>query len=88
MTPAVARVLPALPAVDRVFDYDASETSPPPVVGDRVRVSLHGRSVRGWVVGVADRAERTGLKPIARSLGTGPPPSVGSDDWPSRYIWR
>lgn len=76
MTPAVARVLPALPAVDRVFDYDASETSPPPVVGDRVRVSLHGRSVRGWVVGVADRAERTGLKPIARSLGTGPPPSV------------
>lgn len=76
MTPAVARVLPDLPAVDRAFDYDASDASPPPAIGDRVRVSLHGRSVRGWVVGLADRAERTGLKPIARRLGAGPPPSV------------
>jgi primosomal protein N' (replication factor Y) len=76
VTPAVARVLPDLPAVDRVFDYDASGSSPPAGIGDRVRVSLQGRSVRGWVVGVADRAERTGLKPLARRLGIGPPPSV------------
>ena len=76
MTPAVARVLPDLPAVDRAFDYDASEAVPPPIIGDRVRVPLHGRSVRGWVVGLADRAERTGLKPIARRLGMGPPGSV------------
>ena len=76
MAPAVARVLPDLPAVDRAFDYDASAATPPPVVGERVRVSLHGRSVRGWVVGIADRAERTGLKPLARRLGMGPPPAV------------
>lgn len=76
MAPAVARVLPEVAALPRVFDYDASASVPPPVVGDRVRVSLHGRSVRGWVVGTAEHAERTGLKPIARRLGMGPPASV------------
>jgi primosomal protein N' (replication factor Y) len=77
LPPAVAHVLPDVPAVDRAFDYDADDAAPPLSVGDRVRVPLHGRSVRGWVVGLA---ERTGvaaeLKPLSRRLGLGPPPGV------------
>ena len=75
MSPAVARVLPDLPAVDRVFDYDATDGIAVRV-GDRVRVALHGRSVRGWVVGLADRTEHGRLRPVAKSLGLGPPPTV------------
>lgn len=76
MAPEVARVLPDLPAVDRAFDYDASDVTPPLVVGDRVRVVLHGRSVRGWVLALADGTEHGALRPIARRLGAGPPASV------------
>jgi len=75
VSPAVARVLPDLPAVDRVFDYDATDGIAVRV-GDRVRVALHGRSVRGWVVGLADRTEHGRLRPVAKSLGLGPPPTV------------
>jgi len=83
---AVARVLPDVPAVDRPFDYDASGQEPALEVGDRVRVALHGRSVRGWVVGVADRTEHGELKPVARRLGLGPPARVvGLCEWAA---WR
>jgi len=83
---AVARVLPDVPAVDRPFDYDAAGQEPPLAVGDRVRVALHGRSVRGWVVGVSDRTEHGELKPIARRLGLGPPaPVVALCEWAA---WR
>ena len=87
MAPAVARVLPDVAAVDRAFDYDASGTPPPPlVVGDRVRVALNGRSVRGWVVGLADRTDHGDLKPLSRRLGHGPPPGVVAlAEWAS---WR
>jgi primosomal protein N' (replication factor Y) len=70
---AVARVLPDVPALDRPFDYDAGDTSLH--VGDRVRVPLHGRTVRGWVVAL-DGATHDELKPIARRLGLGPSPEV------------
>ncbi|HEV3328969.1 MAG TPA: hypothetical protein VGZ33_06180 [Acidimicrobiales bacterium] len=86
MAPAVARVLPDLPAVDRAFDYDATAEEPPLEVGDRVRVALHGRSVRGWVVSLAERTEHGELKAVARRLGLGPPaPVVALCEWAA---WR
>lgn len=63
----VAEVLADLPALDRPYRYDASRLESVQL-GDRVRVPLHGRSVRGWVVGLED-ADTAGLKPIARWLG-------------------
>jgi len=74
VTPAVARVLPEVAALERPFDYSAEALDL--VVGDRVRVQLHGRSVRGWVVGLADGSDVAGLKSVARSLGKGPPARV------------
>jgi primosomal protein N' (replication factor Y) len=76
VAPAVARVLPEVAALDRVFDYAVGDDGPVPEVGDRVRVNLHGRSVRGWVVGLADATDAGDLKPLARRLGKGPPPPV------------
>jgi primosomal protein N' (replication factor Y) len=77
VTPAVARVLPDVRALDRPFDYDVTGLEPPLSIGDRVRVPLHGRTVRGWVLGVdAAAAEPHELKPIARRLGVGPPEQV------------
>jgi primosomal protein N' (replication factor Y) (superfamily II helicase) len=75
VTPRVARVLPDVAALDRVFDYEIGDDEIV-TVGDRVRVNLHGRSVRGWVVELAEDTEQTDLKPIARRLGVGPPPEV------------
>jgi primosomal protein N' (replication factor Y) len=76
VAPAVARVLPEVAALDKVFDYAIASDEPAVHVGDRVRVNLNGRSVRGWVVGLADDTDVEGLKPIARRLGQGPPASV------------
>ena len=36
----------------------------------------------------AKRPSRMSLTSRVNRLTTGPVPSVGSDDWPSRYIWR
>src|SRR2546428_9619070 len=47
----VCRVQPDLPAVARAFDYLVPEDAAGIVrVGSIVRVPLHGRRVRGWVV--------------------------------------
>lgn len=75
MAGRVARVLPEVAALDRPFDYEVGADGEV-VVGDRVRVSFHGRSVRGWVVEVTERSEHTELKPIARRLGIGPSQEV------------
>ncbi len=75
MPGAVARVLPDVAAVDRPFDYSVPEGWDLEV-GSRVRVNLHGRSVRGWVVELAESSEVETLKPIAKRLGAGPPPDI------------
>ena len=47
-------------------------------VGTIVRVPLHGRRVRGWVVadGVEADARRSELRPLAKVVSAGPPPEV------------
>ena len=47
-------------------------------VGTIVRVPLHGRRVRGWVVddGVEPEVDRAGLRPVAKVVSAGPPPDV------------
>ena len=47
-------------------------------VGTIVRVPLHGRRVRGWVVadGVDPEAERSELRPLVKVVSAGPPPEV------------
>ena len=47
-------------------------------IGTIVRVPLHGRRVRGWVVadGVEPEAERSELRPLAKVVSTGPSPEV------------
>jgi len=49
VTGAVWRVLPDVPAVDRPFDYRPVPDADPPI-GTVVRVDLHGRRVRGWLL--------------------------------------
>ncbi len=74
----VVRVVVDVAALARPFDY----TVPPELadavgVGTPVRVELHGRRVRGWVV--ADGVEPpTGVepKPILATRGAGPPAEV------------
>jgi len=43
-----------------------------------VRVPLHGRRVRGWVVadGIQPEAHRSELRPLAKVVSAGPPPEV------------
>jgi primosomal protein N' (replication factor Y) len=72
--PRAVRVVTEVAAVDREFDYLVTDATATLAVGDRVRVNLHGRSVRGWVVDEAP-VERE-LKPVAKSLGKGPSPAV------------
>ena len=51
----IARVLPDVPAIDRVFDYLVPpEMEADIAVGTMVRVSLHGRRVGGWVVELSE----------------------------------
>lgn len=74
----VCRVRPDLPALDRTFDYLVPEAMGAAVtVGTIVRVPLHGRRVRGWVVAddvVPDTEGR--LLPVAKVVGAGPPAEV------------
>ena len=74
----IARVLPDLPAVEKEFDYLVPEPLRGQVrVGTIVRVELHGRRVRGWVVALADEAAPgVDPKPLAKVTGAGPPPEV------------
>ena len=73
----MVRVLPDVPAIDREFDYAVPDRLVPPggsvLVGDVVRVDLHGRRVGGWVtaVGVEPPAGVT-VRPVAKVSGRGP----------------
>jgi primosomal protein N' (replication factor Y) len=75
----VCRVCPDVPALDRTFDYLVPDALAGAVtVGTIVRVPLHGRRVRGWVVedGVEPETEPSRLLPLAKVVGAGPPPDV------------
>lgn len=64
-------VLTEVAALDRPFTYVTTAATEHVRAGDRVRVSLQGRSVRGWVLGDAEPIE--GMLPLTKSLGYGPP---------------
>ncbi|HEU5301459.1 MAG TPA: hypothetical protein VFW06_04380 [Acidimicrobiia bacterium] len=72
----VVRVLPDVPALDRALDYLVpDDLGAALAVGTIVRVPLHGRRVRGWVVALdvepATPVER--LLPIRAVVSAGPP---------------
>lgn len=73
----IAKVLPDLP-LNKVFDYLIPDHLAGDVrVGTMVRVSLHGRRIGGWVVGVAgEAATDRPLQPLAKVTGWGPPAEV------------
>jgi excinuclease ABC subunit A len=51
----IARIVPDVTGVDKVFDYLVPESLVGNIcVGDRVRVPLHNRNVAGWVLQLGD----------------------------------
>jgi primosomal protein N' (replication factor Y) len=74
----VVRVLPDEPAIAKTFDYFVPPELRDEVrVGTIVRIDLHGRRLRGWVVVTdAEPPADVALKPIAKVTGWGPPPEV------------
>lgn len=75
----VARVVPDVTGVDKVFDYlIPSELQNVVGIGDRVRVPLHGRNVPGWVTAIGSTADgfsevdETKLRAVIKRLGFGP----------------
>ncbi len=70
-SPRAVRVVTDVTALDREFDYLVPEGVGPLRVGDLVRVDLHHRRVRAWVVGEAEPGDD--LKPILAGRGLGPP---------------
>ena len=68
------RVVTEVAALDRPFDYALTPGTERTAVGDRVRVNLHGRSVRGWVASFT--TSELDLKPVVKWLGYGPPKSL------------
>ncbi len=73
------RVSPDLTAVEREFDYEVPDEFGDVVrVGTIVRVPLHGRRVRGWVVAtdVQPDASVARILAISKVVGAGPPADV------------
>jgi primosomal protein N' (replication factor Y) (superfamily II helicase) len=72
------RVRTEVAALTRAFDYSVPDSWQHDVrVGTRVRVPLHGRSVRGWVIGEDEpRPASVEVLPLKSWLGWGPPPAV------------
>jgi primosomal protein N' (replication factor Y) len=73
------RVRPDVPAVARAFDYLVPDALAPAVrVGAIVRVPLHGRRVRGWVIDddVEPGTSADRLVPVHGVVSAGPPASV------------
>ena len=71
----VARVVPDVTGVDKIFDYLVPEALAETVrVGVRVRVPLHGRNVAGWVVEIGEPSaglEVKKIKSVIKVLGLG-----------------
>src|ERR1700751_3163295 len=75
-------------ALAKSFDYAVPDDWDHEMgIGTRVRVPLHGRSVRGWVVGDGEAApEGVSVLPLKSWLGWGPPAElVDLSAWAS---WR
>lgn len=75
-------VLPDVTGIDRTFHYELGGAEPrglplPVHPGTIVRVELHGRRVRGWVVAL-DTPVPPGveLRPVREVVSEGPPPEV------------
>lgn len=71
--------MPDVPAVDRAFDYLVpDELAEDLHIGTVVRVPLHGRRVRGWVLAtdVTPEAEVSRLLPVRAVVSAGPPADV------------
>ena len=75
----IARIVPDVTGVDKVFDYLVPETLVGNIcVGDRVRVPLHNRNVAGWVLQLGDTAtqfsdvDESRLLSVIKVLGKGP----------------
>ncbi|MDP9332235.1 MAG: hypothetical protein M3Q30_02820 [Actinomycetota bacterium] len=83
------RVLPDVTAVDRAFDYSVPDALAALVrVGAIVRVPLHGRRVRGWVVeNAVEPVSGTGaLLDVLAVVSAGPPRDVVDlSEW---VAWR
>ena len=71
----VARVVPDVTGVDKIFDYLVPEALVETVrVGVRVRVPLHGRNVAGWVVEIGEPSvglDAKKIKSVTKVLGLG-----------------
>ena len=68
-----------MPAVTRAFDYAVPDEHAALVrVGTIVRVPLHGRRVRGWVLAddVESEVAAAQLRPLQKVVSAGPPPDV------------
>ena len=76
----VCRVQPDVPAIHRAFDYTLPDALARDVrVGTIVRVPLHGRRVRGWVLDAdvaAPEVEGARLRDVLAVVSAGPPPDV------------
>ncbi|HET9543399.1 MAG TPA: hypothetical protein VFP02_09965, partial [Acidimicrobiales bacterium] len=73
-----------MPALGRAFDYLVPDGMDGRVgVGSLVRITLHGRRVGGWVIGLdSTPPDGTVLQPLAKVTGWGPPPDlVDLADW-------
>ncbi len=74
----IVEVLPDVSGIDRHFAYEVPAGLAGRLeIGSIVRVLLHGRRVRGWVVGeTAELAPEIELRPVSDLLSFGPPKSV------------
>ena len=79
----IARIVPDVTGVDKVFDYLVPESLVGNIcVGDRVRVPLHNRNVAGWVLQLGDTTtqfsdvDESRLLSVVKILGKGPSQDV------------
>jgi primosomal protein N' (replication factor Y) len=78
---SIVRVVADVPAIDREFDYILpAELEAMVEIGSIVRISLHGRRVRGWVValGVHSDVPASRLRSVVSVSSAGPPADVVS----------
>jgi primosomal protein N' (replication factor Y) len=73
----IVAVLPDVTGVDRSFAYAVPAALAGAVeIGSIVRVPLHGRRVRGWVIGGADEPDGYELREILGVVSLGPSPEL------------